>query len=326
VGSRNLSEAATVAAQHMNHHPQDVDSIIRLALIRFQSGNHSEAIRTLRNGIRTCTDSAELQFQLGTMLAAIDENEEAELRFTQALAIEKDHTDSLVALAMCCGTQNDMRGAFRYLEKAQKLKPFDAGILLMLTHAAKANAETGDSCHIWAEMPPTEPQCNNPNDLDVLSQAIERDPEFAEAFLEIDDDGMDDSVYQILVTLLIQAVERSPQRARLHYLHGAALARLNRCDEAITAIENAVQIDPRYLKAMILLAKLYECTDRPLDATSRLEQAILLGAEYADTYFLLGNLYCDSGQVERARWAYRQALRINGQYQAAQQALDTLAA
>jgi len=59
---------------------------------------------------------------------------------------------------------------------------------------------------------------------------------------------------------------------------------------------------------------------------TRLEQTIRLGAEYADTYYLLGNLYRDTGQLDRARWAYENALRINSRYEEARKALDTLAA
>ncbi len=326
VGSSNLTQAAAITAQYLDQHPKDVNAIIRLALVRFKAGKHNEAIRTLRNGVRANADSAELHFQLGTMLSAVDQTEEAELRFTQALSIQKDHADALVSQAMCRGVAGDMTGALRSLEKAQKARPSDANIALLLTHAAKANSTETKGAGVWAEMPDEEDAHCNAADLDVLSKTIETDPEFAEAFFEIDDDDVNDTVYQMLVAVLMQAVQRSPQRARLHYLCGAALARLNRSDDAIAAVEQAVSIDPRYVKALILLAKLYECSDRPRDAASRLEQTILLGAEYADTYYLLGNLYCDSGQIERARWAYNEALRINSDYEAARRALDTLAA
>ena len=104
------------------------------------------------------------------------------------------------------------------------------------------------------------------------------------------------------------------------------LERLGRADEAIEATERAVGIDPRYVQALVQLAKLYQRTDRCADAATRLEQTVLLGAEYADTYYLLGNLYRDTGQLERARWAYEHALRINNRYEAARRALESLAA
>ncbi|MCB9849066.1 MAG: tetratricopeptide repeat protein, partial [Phycisphaerales bacterium] len=66
--------------------------------------------------------------------------------------------------------------------------------------------------------------------------------------------------------------------------------------------------------------------DRFADARHRLEEAVLKGAEYADLYYLLGNLYRDDGELRRARWAYEKALRINGGFVAAREALAALAA
>ena len=48
------------------------------------------------------------------------------------------------------------------------------------------------------------------------------------------------------------------------------------------------------------------------------------GAEFADVYFTLGNLYRDRGDFDQARGAYGDALRINSEYVAAQEALATL--
>jgi cytochrome c-type biogenesis protein CcmH/NrfG len=59
---------------------------------------------------------------------------------------------------------------------------------------------------------------------------------------------------------------------------------------------------------------------------TRLEQSLQLGADYPDTYFLLGNLYRATGQLDRARWAYGNALRINEGYEEAREALETLTA
>ena len=74
-------------------------------------------------------------------------------------------------------------------------------------------------------------------------------------------------------------------------------------------------------QALITLAKLYQQSNRRLDARRRLEEAIGYGVEYADVYHLLGNLYRESGMTDRARHAYRRALSINAHYADAQHAL-----
>jgi predicted Zn-dependent protease len=162
--------------------------------------------------------------------------------------------------------------------------------------------------------------------LEHLSKLIDREPEFIEAFLALDSAEMDDAFFELLARTMRAAIARRPQRAALHYLCSRVLERLGRPAEAIAEAECAVDIDPRHVQALILLANLYSRTDRSADARRRLEETIALGVEYADAYFLLGNLYRDDGQVQRARWAYEQALRVNGAYAAARQALAALAA
>ena len=96
--------------------------------------------------------------------------------------------------------------------------------------------------------------------------------------------------------------------------------------EALRAGERAIRINPKFVRALIELARLYRAINRCDEATSRLEQAIASGAEYADVYCLLGELYHDRGETGRAREAYRRALLLNERYEAAQQALAKLSA
>jgi Tfp pilus assembly protein PilF len=77
---------------------------------------------------------------------------------------------------------------------------------------------------------------------------------------------------------------------------------------------------------LIQLGQLYMETDRCRDAVHRFEQALDNGVRYADVYYVLGNLYRREGNIEGARQSYRQALNINKRYEAARQALDSLAA
>jgi tetratricopeptide (TPR) repeat protein len=325
VGSERLDEASEQAAAEAWLHPEDVAGLIQLALLQWKRGKIDDAIQTLREAIADHTDNAELHFQLGTLLAARDDSEEAELRFTQALSIDKTHTDAQVSLAMCWGAKGDASGALRHLQAAQRIRPSDVRIATLLNWAAKAARDAGHAQNVRAVMPQAD-ILSDEGGIEELSRLIEREPDFAESFLNINQADVDETAYAMLAATIKRALERNPHRANLYYMNGQVLDRLGRSEEAIFQAERAVDLDPRYIKALILLAKLYQKTDRWMDAADRLEETVRLGAEYADTYFLLGNLYRDSGQVDRARWAYEHALKINGHYEDARKALDALAA
>ena len=73
---------------------------IRRALVLWASGRCGDAMQCLRDSIQADPECAELYFQLGTLVASLERYDEAELRFTQAISLDRDHTEALVSLAM----------------------------------------------------------------------------------------------------------------------------------------------------------------------------------------------------------------------------------
>jgi len=323
VGQGRSDEAALQWAWKVEETPGDSVSRIRHAQALWAAGKASSAIESLRAAVRDDPECAELHFQLGTMLASMERFDEAELRFTQAITIDREQVSALISLALCCGARGAAREAVSYLQRAQARRPHDARIGLLLAEAAKAMQQQGLAVRVRAKIAEVEVS-EDRRGIEELSRLIEADPDFVDAFLSIPVGEVDEGVFAMLLATLEVALERQPEHAELHFHCGRVLDRLGRRDDAIGENERAVEIDPMFTRALIELGKLYRETDRTEDATTRLEQAIFAGAEYADVYYLLGNLYRDLGQVGRARNAYRSALAINNRYEAAQQALVAL--
>lgn len=323
VGRGRNAEAAEQWGKRVEDEPNDAVSRIRHAQGLWAAGNAGAAIEALRTAIRDDAECAELHYQLGIMLGAMEKYEEAELRFTQALTINREHVEALVSLALSCGARGAAGEAVSYLQRAQARRPHDARVGLLLAEAAKAVQQQGLAVRVRAAMADLDPS-EDRRGIEELSRLIEADPDFVDAFLSIPAGEVDERVFAMLLSTLEVALERQPEHAELHFHCGRVLDRLGRRDDAIGENERAVEIDPTFTRALIELGKLYHDTDRTADATTRLEQAIVAGAEYADVYYLLGNLYRDQGQVGRARNAYRSALAINNRYEAAQQALAAL--
>ncbi len=323
LGQRKPGAAAEHLADAVERGEGRAASRIRHALAMSAAGRHVDAIGSLREGILADPESAELHFQIGLLLASLERYEEAELRFTQALSINRDHTEAMVNLALCCGARNAPAEALSHLQRVQARKPYDARIGLLLAQSASAVQQQGFSVRLRADMPDGE-RMDNARGIEELSRVIEAEPDFVDAFLSIPVGQVDERIFAMLLETLEAALERQPEHAELHYHCGRVLARLGRSEDAISENERAVEIAPTFIRALIELGRLYQQTDRSTDATTRLERAIAAGAEYADVYYLLGNLYRDQGQVTRARSAYRRALVLNSKYEAAFQALEAL--
>ncbi len=296
---------------------------IRHALALCKAERTDDALSTLRDAVRREPECAELHFQLGVILASTERFEEAELRFTQAVNIDRNHADAHVHLALCAGVRHAPAEALVHLRKAQTQRPQDSRIGLLLAQAAHAAHQQGVVVGARFQPPPADWVVDQAG-IETLSQVIAAEPDFVDAFLSIPLGDVDQNVFAMLLETLQVALERQPEHAELHFHCGRVLSRLGRPGEAIIATERAVEIEPNFIHALIELAKLYQQTDRNEDATTRLERAISAGADYADVYYLLGNLYRDQGQPARAREAYCHALELNDHYQDARQALESL--
>jgi tetratricopeptide (TPR) repeat protein len=259
------------------------------------------------------------------MCAERGDFEEAELRHTQVLTIDRNHVDAMVQLGLCRGALQDLSGALYWLQRAQSFRPTDARIGVLLTQAAKALATSGQRGSFRPVLRTLDPE---PDEADIqqLSMIVAKDPEFVDAFLALSEEEVNPELLGLLLRTLEAALEHQPEHAELRHHCGRVLERLGRREAAIRANERAVSIDPGFTRALIELGRLYGKTNRRADAVTRLESALKAGADYADVHYLLGSLYRDLGQIERARRSFERALKLNGAYTAAHEALEALVA
>lgn len=303
----------------------ETDEIQRAHLL-WVSGKPGEAIATLREAIQADSERAELHYQLGLFLTQVEQYEEAELRFEQAINIEPHHASAAVSLAMCCGVRGAPGEAVRHLQTVQARRPFDGRIALLLAQAVNASSvDANTACSaVRVEVPHGDAEYPS-SEIEELARVIRLEPDFVDAFLAIPRSDINDGVFAMLLRTLQAAMENEPERADLLFHCGRVLDRLGDASAAVTAEESAVAIDPTFTRALIELAKLYRRTDRTRDAAERLEQAVTAGADYADVHCMLGQLYHKLGDATKALNAFARALEINENYAEARAGLALVA-
>ena len=72
LGAGRSDRAAEQFDAGLGHGSSDIPALVRLALLAWQEGRPLEAILSLRQALADHPESAELHFQLGTLLAAED--------------------------------------------------------------------------------------------------------------------------------------------------------------------------------------------------------------------------------------------------------------
>lgn len=107
------------------------------------NGCQTSAIEKLRDAIAGDPENPSSHFQLGIRLAEANRMEEAELRFTQTLSIDRDHADAMACLGLCRESVGDTDGALQLLRRAQAVRPDDVRISLLLTKTARTARDRG---------------------------------------------------------------------------------------------------------------------------------------------------------------------------------------
>jgi len=102
----------------------------------------------------------------------------------------------------------------------------------------------------------------------------------------------------------------SPPAAE-HLNRGVEYAKQGQLDKAIAEFEEALELDPNYVKAHVNLGIAYAKQDMFDKAIAAYEQAIRLDPNIADVYYNLGIAYAKQGMFDKAIPQYEEALKLN---------------
>jgi tetratricopeptide (TPR) repeat protein len=113
-----------------------------------------------------------------------------------------------------------------------------------------------------------------------------------------------------LRALKMRVDEGQPSKEIWFHL-GNAYYETNNINGAIQAFESAVQMDPKFFKAMVNLALMYDENESWAKAIETFERASEINAENPDVWSHLGNTYYAQGKYEEAMSHYRMALAVD---------------
>lgn len=323
-GQYGQADSQVTTLADVSENPDQVK--LEEALSHYLAGRSGEAIEILLDLSARHPGCFETNFHLGTILAAEGDSDRAIRYLTESCALRPENSVCQWRLALSHVTAGHAPEAFHHLQQAHKLDPGNNWILSHLTMAANQAKHYG--LEVQVEIVPVDQVQTGLADpsLDQLAELIAKEPEFVSAFLDLPQSELDKQIFSVLLEILMRALEAHPEFADLHYHCSCVHQRLGQTVEAIAHSQEALNINPRYVNALIHLAKLYTQTDQHQKAIDRLQSAISNGANYADVHYVLGKLYQQTGAVDQARLHYRRALSINGEYNAAKEALAVLAA
>lgn len=325
VGQGQYAQAAAELEGLLGRDDDEVGVRVRLALSHWRAGRSDRAIQGLEEGVRAHPDDGVLHYHLGTMLAANEDMSGACDALSRAVELVPNWADAHLRLGWCHAAMRQYGRALAHVERAFSLRPTDANIAMQLSLAMQAAEHQQAGSHLHLHLPVASLSRDDAA-IGQLTDVVARDPEFVEAFLSLPYADVDQEVFTLLAATLERAIQQHPRYADLYHYCSRVYERLGLRDAAMAASARAVEINPRYISAMVQMGHLFESTDRRQEAIGRLEAALTAGADDANIHYVLGNLYRAEGRVDLARTAYERALCLNAHLSEAREALETLAA
>ena len=112
-------------------------------------------------------------------------------------------------------------------------------------------------------------------------------------------------------SLWMDAVQKSPHKARPHNNLGNAYEKKGVLNKAITECKKALAIDPNYRDAHNNLGLAYNEKGMVNEAITECKKALAIDPNFREAYYNLGTVYAHKGQTDEAIAAYKRAIAIN---------------
>ena len=296
----------------------------KLAQAQWQAGRKEQALGTLGKALRNLGPRGTLLMQLGLFHAAEERFDEATEHLAHAARVDCTRPEIHYYLGLAAAGAGDILQAVRSLQRAWELRPGDTALALQLAICARAAGESG---HTVIVRPPKQMQASDAEShIRQLAAYVRSEPDFVDAMLALPASKADAELMGLLACVLQAALADHEQYADLHHRASKVMLRLNCIEPALVHARRAVEINPRYVQALLHLGRLCDRADRPDEAIAHVEQAIDNGADWPDVHCLAGELMSRNAMPSRAREHLGRALELKADYTRASQALAALAA
>ncbi|HYH85879.1 MAG TPA: tetratricopeptide repeat protein [Pyrinomonadaceae bacterium] len=109
---------------------------------------------------------------------------------------------------------------------------------------------------------------------------------------------------------IVELQKVASKNAETYGLMGATFLKLNQTKEAVSALRQAVRMNPKHADAFFQLGNAYDKLGQPDEAAKAFTQAVRLNPSDADAYFNLGNEQSKLSRHKEAAQAYAQAVKL----------------
>ena len=261
---------------------------VRLLL---KSKNVADALDVARCTNNIFPDDVEGMGVLGSCLRTSNNLEESLVYLNKAIKLKPNHAEVLINRGLIRLTQKDNTNALADLQQAHKLKPhikqiWDPVISLLVETEQYSKA------------------------ILLLINMIEIDPNREKSFSLLAACNQKSDDIDLALKSFEKVLEVKPNDASMHVNLGIVLKQKGNLDEAIAAFNKALAIKPDFAQAYYNIGVILQAQGRLEEAIDAYNKALAIKPDTADIYNNMGVALKDQGKLEKAMEAFNKALAI----------------
>ena len=301
-------------------HPRQ---IFEQVIVRLKSGARAEAESLCREAITQDPGDVNFRALLGTILAERNAFEEAEENLRHVIKVEPGHARAHEDLGTVLLNQSRADEALPLLEKAVALMPKSASAASKLAGALMALGRTADAEALRAratQLSPQQAKLEQATRLFAQGQFREAEKQAQSLLQENSRDvnaalllariAINARCYDDAEQLLVRITEIAPGFVAAWHDLGSVLKELNRFEEAVKALQEAVRLDPANAVTHYFYGAALAMAAQPEAAIEAYRKAVDLDPDLSGAYLGLGHVLKTVGDQDGGVAAYRRAIEL----------------
>ena len=276
LGRGDPHSAFDICREMLTLSPFDTGALNLAGVAAFQAGLAAEALELLQKAVSQSPQNAEVQTNLGNVLAHLGKESAATLAYEKAMQADPDYAEAFFNFGILMEGSGQPEKAIVALNKALEKEPHHVLALHGLGNAFKTLSRLEEAKAAFQAALKIDPS---------LSMARTN---LAAVLYEIGD-------FKGATEESQRAIKINPDLYEAQYNLGTALQELGRHDEAITAYEQVLIRQPKHAAAAMNIAYGLQQMGRLDAASTAFEKAISIDPSFAKAYVNLADLRLQQG-------------------------------
>lgn len=323
---KNLEEATKTVEKILRLDPYHIEAILLSANLKIRKGENDDAVKQLERLTEIYPGYAMAHYQLALAYLVNNQPIKSSALLTKTLAIDPTHNEAILMQAALNARQGEPENAIVTLENLLKTNPDNIQAKSLLAQILLAENDLEDALELYQSLATQLP--NNPQPMqmvgdillqmgnreaahEALESSLNRNSQYLPAFERLTDLYISEKRFDEALGRIDAQLVTYPNSEILHFLKGKVLFNQSEGKDGEASIKKALELQPTFRQAHILLASYYIANKQTEQSIQQLSKLAEINPEDTAILLQIGTLQEQQGNYDLAIGTYQQILSVN---------------